>query len=71
MEKVEQKSIELRGEKQTRNVSQEALEEPRKGQKLFKEEVNQLKTQMSLIIQILLIGKDNLSSCPPQAYPAP
>jgi hypothetical protein len=52
MEKVEQKSIELRGEKQTGNVSQDALEELKKGQELLKEEVNQLKSQMSLIFVV-------------------
>jgi hypothetical protein len=71
MEKVEQKSIELRGEKQTGNVSQDALEELKKGQELLKEEVNQLKSQMSLIIQILLKGEDNSTLCLPHAYPAP
>jgi hypothetical protein len=52
-------------------MSQEAVEALRKGQELLKEEVNLLKTQMSLIIQIQLRGKDNPSSCSPQAYPAP
>ncbi|MCH83438.1 hypothetical protein A2U01_0004258 [Trifolium medium] len=52
-------------------MSQEAVEELRKGQELLKEEVNHLKTQMSLIIQIMLKREDNLSSCLPQACPAP
>jgi hypothetical protein len=34
----------------------EAVEELKKGQKLLKEEVNQLKTQMSLIIRVILGG---------------
>jgi hypothetical protein len=68
---VGQKSAEPREEKQVGSVSQEAVEELRRGQKLLKEEINGLKTQMSLIIQILLRGKDNLSSRPPQAYPGP
>ncbi|KAK2409077.1 hypothetical protein QL285_044532 [Trifolium repens] len=68
---VGQKSAEPREEKQVGSVSQEAVEELKRGQKLLKEEINGLKTQMSLIIQILLKEKDNLSSCSPQAYLTP
>ncbi|KAK2436141.1 hypothetical protein QL285_021149 [Trifolium repens] len=71
MEEVGKKSAEPREEKQVGSVSQEAVEELRRSQMLLKEEINGLKTQMSLIIQILLRGKDNLSPCSPQVYPAP
>ncbi|KAK2382525.1 hypothetical protein QL285_070055 [Trifolium repens] len=71
MEEVGQKSVELHGEKQVGSMSQEAVEELRKGQELLKEEVNQLKIQMSLITQILLKGEGDHFSNSPQAYTAP
>ncbi|KAK2389917.1 hypothetical protein QL285_063474 [Trifolium repens] len=71
MEEVGQKNVELRKEKQVGSVSPKVVEELRRSQELLREEVNGLKTQMSLIIQILLNGKDNSSSCPPRAYPTP
>jgi hypothetical protein len=52
-------------------MSQETVEELRKGQELLKEEVNQLKTQMNLIIHILLGKEGNTSSCQPQDFTAP
>jgi hypothetical protein len=65
MEEVGQKSVELRGEKQVESVLQKIMEELRKGQELLKEEVNQLKIQMSLITQILLKGEgDPFSNSP-------
>jgi hypothetical protein len=52
-------------------MTQETVEELRKDQELLKEEVNHLKTQMNLIIQILIAREGNPSSIQPQAYPAP
>jgi hypothetical protein len=66
MDTLEQKNYELRGD-----TLQEAVEKLKRGQEVLKEEVNGLKTQMSLIIQLLLKGEDNLPSCPPQTHPAP
>jgi hypothetical protein len=45
-------------------MSQKAVEELRKGQELLKKEINGLKTQMSLVIQILLRGEVNPLLCP-------
>jgi hypothetical protein len=71
MEEVGQKSVKLHGEKQVGSVSQEAMEELRKGQQLLKEEINGLKTQMSLIIQILLKGESDPLSNSLHAYTIP
>jgi hypothetical protein len=45
--------------KQAWSMCQETTEELERGQELLKEEVNQLKNQMDLIIQVLLRRKDN------------
>ncbi|KAK2381912.1 hypothetical protein QL285_069482 [Trifolium repens] len=52
-------------------MSQKAVEELRKGQELLKKEINGLKTQMSLVIQILLRGEGNPLLCPPHARLTP
>src|SRR4051812_41436478 len=50
-------------------MSQETMEELKKDQKLLREEVNQLQTQMNLVIQILLEREGNPSLCQPHARP--
>ncbi|MCH83756.1 hypothetical protein A2U01_0004582 [Trifolium medium] len=52
-------------------MSQETVEELQKGQELLRDEVNRLKTQMSLIIKILLKEEDNPLSYQSQVCPAP
>jgi hypothetical protein len=52
-------------------MSQEVMEELKEGQKLLKEEVNRLKTQMNLIIQILLRKEGDPLPDSPKAYKAP
>jgi hypothetical protein len=49
------------------NISQEVIKGLKRDLDLLREEVNGLKTQMSLIIQILLKREDNLPLFPPQA----
>ncbi|KAK2396167.1 hypothetical protein QL285_057834 [Trifolium repens] len=52
-------------------MSQETVEKLKEGQELSKEEVNRLKTQMNLIIQIILRKEGDPSSSSPQVYTAP
>ncbi|MCH85686.1 gag-pol polyprotein [Trifolium medium] len=52
-------------------MSQGTVEELRKCQELLKEEMNHLKTQMNLIIQILLRKEGDHSSSSLQAYTTP
>jgi cell division protein FtsB len=49
----------------------EAVEELRKGQDSLKEEVNQLKTQMSLVIRVVLRGEGDPSPNSSRAYTIP
>lgn len=51
--------------------SQEAIEELNRGQELLKEEVNKLRTQMNLVVQVLLRRQGNPPSCQLHAYPSP